>query len=114
MAVAGPNCYTRASVTQMQNASSDGSNNSVNSSNDNSNGNSNYQPQAIVSHSCTPSSYYRTDTHCVNRKSRQRDQEFQPDRPIGYGAFGVVWYVLDLKLVLTIVCIITVNLILIV
>lgn len=95
MAVAGPNCYTRASVTQMQNASSDGSNNSVNSSNDNSNGNSNYQPQAIVSHSCTPSSYYRTDTHCVNRKSRQRDQEFQPDRPIGYGAFGVVWAVTD-------------------
>lgn len=101
MAVVGPSRHTRFSMSVMQGSSatvsnnnnsgngSTTSNNNLNSSNCNI---TNNNQQTVTS---VPQNYYQTQSAHQSSASLTQAHHFpsdiQADRPIGYGAFGVVW-----------------------
>lgn len=110
MAVVGPSRHTRVSMSLMQGSSTTGSNNTGNNNsntngtsntnsvgnncnnNSSSNSSSNSNQQSVLS---APQNYYHTQpTHQPSNniaQSHHFPSDVQADRPIGYGAFGVVW-----------------------
>ncbi|XP_065226918.1 serine/threonine-protein kinase NLK isoform X1 [Planococcus citri] len=107
MAVVGPSRHTRVSMSLMQGSSTTGSNNTGNNnsntngtSNSNSvgsNGNNNSSQQSVLS--APQNNYFNAQpTHQASNniaQSHHFPSDVQADRPIGYGAFGVVWAVTD-------------------
>lgn len=107
MAVVGPSRHTRVSMSLIQGSSLTGSNNANTSNNSttnnidaatncnnssNNNSSSNNSQQSVLS---APQNYYHTQTTHQSSANITQSHHFpsdvQADRPIGYGAFGVVW-----------------------
>lgn len=97
MAVVGPSRHTRVSMSLMQgsstanNSSGNVNNNNGSNSNSNNNGSSSNNNQAVLS---APQNYYYSQPAHQSSTNLSQNHPFPSDvqdRPIGYGAFGVVW-----------------------
>ena len=94
MAVVGPSRHTRVSMSLMQGPSAANSNSNVNGTNGTNSGSSNNggnNGQAMLS--ASQNYYYSQPAHPASANLAQLHHfpaDLQ-DRPIGYGAFGVVW-----------------------